>query len=106
GRPAWSTPPAVCIAILLGKVIAPGDSVVFTPSVPLHEVLGDSLEAGRYYVTAELELLNDDLPVERWASRHRIRAGAVDLPGGPDPLPSTRVVGDLAYAATTRLVRG
>ncbi len=106
GRPAWRTPRAACIAILLGKVLAPGDSVVFTPTVPLHEVLGDSLEARRYYVTAELELLNDDLPVERWASRHRIHAGAVDLPRVPDPLPAARIVGDLAYASTTRLVRG
>jgi hypothetical protein len=95
-----------CPDILLGKVLPPGDSAMFTATVPLAEVLADSLSAGTYAVGAELELLNDDLPPNRWRTVHRLDAGVVALPRSPDPLPISRTVNGLTYVATTRLIRG
>jgi hypothetical protein len=114
-RPGWRSEarsPAgehggyACIAILYTPVVAPGDSLLFAPVIPLWEVLADSLPAGRYYVGAELTLLNDDRPADRWETVYRLDAGAVELTRAPDPLPSSRTLDGLTYVATTRLVRG
>lgn len=117
GQPVWRSelrkPPGApansfgyaCPAVLHGRVLAPGDTAQFTPMIPLAEVLADSLPAGLYYATAELTLLNDEQPVSRWGTVHRLDAGHVDLPRAPDPLPSARTIGGLRYEAATT-VRG
>jgi hypothetical protein len=115
GEPVWRSelrsPPGHtggydCIAILRITQIAPGDSAMLGPAIPLYEVLGDSLLAGRYYVGAELELLDRELPPGRRETVYRIAAGEVELTRAPDRLSATRTVDGLTYAATTRLVRG
>jgi hypothetical protein len=115
GQPIWRserrTHPGdtigyACIQILRMTVIAPNDSALLGLTVPLYEVLADSLPAGRYYVGAELELLNSELPSDRSETVYRLAAGAVDLTRAPDRLPATRTVDGLTYVGTTRLVRG
>jgi hypothetical protein len=118
GRPVWRSEyrgPAgadprqggyACTAQLLLQVLAPGDSVVFPAAIPLAEVLADSLPDGRYHVAAELTLLDDALPADRWETRHALAAGAVDLVRAPDPLPNSRARDGLTYVATTRVARG
>jgi hypothetical protein len=113
GRPAWRSelrqPPGTnstygCPAVLLGSTLPPGDSLPFVLAVPLAEVFGDTLAAGRYYVAAELELLDDAAGVPNWRRPLTLAAGEVDLVRAADPLPPTRTVDGLRYAATTRLV--
>jgi hypothetical protein len=115
GPPSWRSefraPPGGnvtygCPLPLYTSVVAPGDSTVFAEGAPLYEVLADSLPAGRYFVAAELELLDDALSPDRWRTLYRLDAGAVEFPRMPDRLPSARSVGGLAYTATTRLVPG
>jgi len=48
--------PQVCLAYLVGVSFPPGSSYTYVLKVPVTEVLGDSLPAGRYRVIAQLRL--------------------------------------------------
>ena len=72
----------VCFDYLGLAEVAPGE--VFSPGpfqlrVPLSRFFGDSLPDGRYYFTAELELLDRAKPVETWADTLRLPAGSLHL---------------------------
>jgi hypothetical protein len=105
-RPHGSDVGYACPAVLLGATLPPGDSLAVRLGVPLPEVLSGAVRPGRYYGTAVLELLDDARPVSEWQRVQRLDAGAIDLPGGPDPLPAVRLVDGVRAEATTRLVRG
>ncbi len=95
-----------CPAVLIQRELPPGDTAVFAPMIPLYQVLADSLPAGQYRVLAELELLNDELPVSRWATLYRLEAGTVELARRPDPLPASRTIGAIRYEASSQRVNG
>lgn len=54
--------PKVCSADLRIAVLSPGAFYTFALDVPVREVLGDSLPAGRYRVTAALAINGDRIP--------------------------------------------
>jgi hypothetical protein len=112
GSPVWRSelrkPPGskngyACILPLYVAVLQPGDSLPFGAQVPMYEVVADSLPAGRYYVSAELSLVDE---VGRANGPRMLSAGVVDITREPDRLPSSRDVDGLTFTATTRLVRG
>lgn len=103
-RPAGSPGGYACPAVLLGSTLPPGDSLRFGLAVPLAEVLGDSLPAGRYFVAAELELLDDSQRPPNWERRFTLAAGEAELDRSRDALPASRTVDGLRYDAATRLV--
>jgi hypothetical protein len=115
GAPVWRSeyrkPPGsalgyACISPLYITSIAPGDSLTFPIEIPMYEVVADRLAAGRYYVSAELSLIDEQKSADQRAGVHTLSAGAIDITRDPDPLPSSRTVDGLTYAATTRLVHG
>ena len=105
-RPPGSTSGYACPAILLGAALPPGDSLPIRLALPLPEILSDAVRPDRYYGTAVLELLDDSRPPSEWERTVRLDAGAIDLPGGADPLPAVRLVNGVRAEATTRLVPG
>ena len=74
---AWTrslSPPRVCLLYLVQFTLAPGDSFTageFLRSVGVRAVLGDSLPAGRYRVTAAVGVSGH--------SSGEIPAGTIDL---------------------------
>jgi hypothetical protein len=48
--------PQVCLAYLSGMTFPPGGSYTYVLTVPVGEILGDSLPPGRYQVTVRLRL--------------------------------------------------
>ena len=115
--PAWrselsqypGSPPMsyACPAILKVSHMAPGDTLRFPVSSPMYEVMGDSLRAARYYVSAVVSVAAGDGSGSRGTEVTRtLAAGAVDLTRDPDRLSSSRVVDSLRVTATTRIVRG
>jgi hypothetical protein len=48
--------PQVCLAYLAVMMFPPGGSYTYVLTVPVEEILGDSLPSGRYHVTAQLRL--------------------------------------------------
>jgi len=84
----------------------PNDTLGFGESIPVPEILADSLQEGRYWVGLDVELLNDSLRPPEWATHYLLPAGEVTLRRLPDTPPSVRQQGALQYAAATRLVRG
>jgi hypothetical protein len=91
---------------LIMATVRVGDSLTFPLSVPMYEVAADSLTAGRYYVEAELSLIDEAGRSRDQPRPRRIAAGVVDISREPDRLPSSRAIDGLTYTATTRLVRG
>lgn len=72
----------VCLDYLGLAEVAPGE--VFSPppfqlQIALSRFFGDSLPDGRYYFTAELELLDRTKPVQTWADTLRLPAGSLHL---------------------------
>jgi hypothetical protein len=115
GTPVWRSeyrkPPGsalgyACILPLYITTIAPGDSLTFPIEIPMYEVVADSLAAGRYYVSAELSLIDEQKSGDQETVIHTLSAGAIDITRDPDPLPASRTIDGLTYAATTRLVHG
>jgi hypothetical protein len=116
--PAWRSelrqapeidPPTTyaCPAILIGSQLPPGDTLRFPVWFPMYEVMGDSLPAGRYHVSAMVQLRGGRGFESRGAEVQRTTAaGAVDLTRDPDPLPISRIVDSIRIMATTRIVRG
>jgi hypothetical protein len=111
GSPAWKSefrkPPGSnigysCILPLYISVVAPGDSLVFPMSVPMYEVLGDSLASGHYYVSAELSLEGKGTS----GVTRTLAAGEVDIVREVVRLPSSRTVNGLSATATTRVIAG
>jgi hypothetical protein len=117
GTPAWRSelrqypgdPPSgyACSLILLSSQLPPGDTLRFAESFPMYEVMGDSLRAGRYYVSAVVALGTGNVSGSGATSATRtLPAGAVDLTRDSDRLPSSRIIDSLSDTATTRVVRG
>lgn len=94
-----------CILMVYTAVLPPGDSITFPMTIPMYEVIADSLAAGRYYVRAELSLAGE-IPGSRDDRVRTLSAGVVDITREPDRLPGSRTIDGLTYSATTRLVRG
>jgi hypothetical protein len=92
-----------CPLVLNTPTVLAGDSLTFGIAVPIYEVTADSLAAGRYYVSAELSLINE---ARRPEAPRILDAGSIDITRAPDPLPSSREIDGLTYTATTRLIRG
>jgi len=72
----------VCFDYLGLAEVAPGE--VFSPKpfqlqIALPRFFGDSLPSGRYYFTAELEILDRTKPVQTWADTLRLSAGSLYL---------------------------
>lgn len=114
GSPVWRSdqrhpyvdPPGrlsgyACTLVLHGHVIPPRDSMVFSVSYPLREVIADSLPAGRYHVVALLGLGTGSS-----AKGYSLDAGAVYLAPAADTLPTARSKNGLTYVARVRVVRG
>ena len=73
----------------------------------MYEVMGDSLRAARYYVSAVVAVAGGDGMGSRETDVIRtLAAGVVDLTLDPDRLPSSRLVDSISVTATTRIVRG
>jgi hypothetical protein len=115
GAPVWRSeyrkPPGsalgyACILPLYITTILPGDSLTLPIEIPIYEVVADSLAAGRYYVSAELSLTDEQKSADQRTIVHTLSAGAIDITRDPDPLPGSRTSGGLTYTATTRLIRG
>jgi hypothetical protein len=117
GTPVWKSefrkPPGssfgyACILPLYISIVAPGDSLVFPLSVPMYEVIGDSLTSGHYYVSADISLIGQRSPdgTTRPGVSKTLAAGEVDIVREADRLPSSRLVGGLSYTATTRVIPG
>lgn len=117
GAPIWKSelrkPPGssigyACILPLYISALAPGDSLVFPLSVPMYEVIGDSLSSGHYYVSAQLSLEGKRLGdgMTRPGLTTTIPAGEVDIVRETVRLPSSRVIDGLTATATTRVVSG
>jgi hypothetical protein len=115
--PAWRSelrqPPGnppltyACPLPLYVNYLAPGDTLRFPVSFPMYEVMGDSLPAARYYVSA-LAAVAGGAGSGSGGTRiaQTLSAGVVDLTRDPDRLPSSRVVDSISFTATTRIVRG
>jgi hypothetical protein len=92
-----------CAAALFGHDLKPGETLsadAFTRTFHVAEILGDSLPAGRYWFSAQLDFLGE--PADRRQSGHidigiEIPAGSAELAITPDPLPSERLVGSIRY---------
>ncbi|HEU4642964.1 MAG TPA: hypothetical protein VFS44_10965, partial [Gemmatimonadaceae bacterium] len=93
-RPVGSETPYVCPLYLATGDLAPGDSMragELQAYVSVPEILADSLPAGRYHITALMEL-ND-----RWTPE--LSAGDVYLDPAVDPLPDEREIDSVVYRA-------
>ncbi len=97
-----------CITPLYVSTVPPGDSLVFPMNVPMYEVIGDSLPAGHYYVSAELGLVGqtraDGTPAP--GLTRSVAAGEVDIANERDRLPASRVADSVSFTATTRVIPG
>lgn len=78
GTPAWRSefrnsgpggPVYFCPAAIFSPVILPGDSLAFPFDVSSYEVLGDSLSAGRYFLSQEFTLLAQEGPARGTVAR-------------------------------------
>ena len=107
-KPPGSTYGYACILPLYISFLPPGDSLVFPLSVPMYEVIGDSLPSAHYYVSAELSLEGKHLPdgTFRPGLTTTLAAGEVDIVRETVRLPSSRVIDGLAATATTHVVPG
>jgi hypothetical protein len=77
---------------------------VFELTVPLAEVLADTLPFGRYRVSARLTLANRN---PRLPDRVRVLdLGEVAIRSVPDSLPRSRILNGLRYTASARVIRG
>ena len=94
-----------CPLPLYVATIMPNDTLALGESIPVPEILADSLPDGHYWVSVDMELLNDSLRPPAWATHYTLPAGAVTLSRLPDRPPSVRQEGSIRYAAATRLVR-
>lgn len=110
GTPAWRSElrtdprnPRVgygCPGSLGIFLVHPGASRTFSGiggRVPVYEILADSLPEGRYYLAAELEVI-DSSRREHRADTLRLPAGDVDLRRYKGPLPAEKIVGGLRYS--------
>jgi hypothetical protein len=88
-----------CPAYLAVASVAPGGEFSpgeFALTVPLTEVLADSLPDGRYYFTAVLDAAGQQF---------RVAAGEVELRLARPPLPSRRRAHFLTFEANSRVLR-
>ncbi len=117
GAPLWKSelrkPPGssfgyACILPLYTSFLSPGDSLVFPLRVPMYEVIGDSLPAAHYFVSAELRLEGKHMPdgTTRPGLTTTLGAGEVDIVREIVRLPSSRIADGLAVTATTRVIPG
>ncbi len=60
GEPDWR-PKGICVLEMDAMRFSPGESQQFTVTVPVAEILGDSLDDGRYYVAALVWLRDQSL---------------------------------------------
>ena len=117
GNPAWrseyrrapgSQYPYGCILPLYVSTVPPGDSLVFPMNVPMYEVIGDSLPAGHYFVSAEISLIGQQKSDGTTAPgiTKSVAAGEVDIAHERDRLPPSRVTDSVTFTATTRVIPG
>jgi hypothetical protein len=95
-----------CTSELRIRILPPADSDVFEVSIPLAEVLADSLAFGRYRVEANLGLLNKEIRSTGWSMDTTFHLGEVTIAPSPDSMPRTRMDGGLRYTAASRLING
>ena len=95
-----------CTAELRIRILAPGDSDIFTLSVPLAEILADSLPFGRYRVVANLRLVDRELPASKWELDRSFSLGEVTILSMADSFPRSRTFEGLRYTAAARVLRG
>lgn len=94
GPPAWKSeyreprgqsgdstrrPRYACPGYRIEGRLLPNDRLVFRQSIPLAEVLADSLSEGRYWVGLELKLRNEARPRGEWERPYTFTAGDVML---------------------------
>jgi hypothetical protein len=87
-------------------VLASGDSLQFSNVYPVWEILGDSLSGGRYFASAEFDLLDGNIGGSFSTSTVRADAGTVDLVRQRETVPLSRMVDGVFYTANTRIVPG
>jgi hypothetical protein len=97
-----------CILPLYISTLPPGDSLVFPMNVPMYEVIGDSLPAGHYFVSAEITLIGQRKSDGSSAPDllKSVAAGDIDIAMERDRLPPSRVTDSVTYTATTRVIPG
>jgi hypothetical protein len=95
-----------CTMQLISSRLLPNDTLPFRLSVPLPEVLEDTLPEGKYWVGVELSLLDASLRPPGWERRYSFPVGELTLRRTPDFPPSVRQIGPLRIEAATRLTRG
>jgi hypothetical protein len=105
GRPKNQLGYACTMQLISGR-LWPNDTLPFRLSVPLPEVLEDTLPEGKYWVGVELSLLDQSLRPPAWETHYTFPAGDLTLSRAPDPPPSVRQIGALHIEAATRLTRG
>jgi hypothetical protein len=105
-RPSVQHVGYACTMELRTQVLAPADSNVFESSIPLAEVLADSLAFGRYRVEAKLGLLNQELRSTGWNMDTTFDLGEVSIAPMPDSMPRTRTINGVRYTAASRVIRG
>ncbi len=101
-RPPGYDGPIACLTYLATRLLTPGAGMrapEHTLSVPVAEILGDTLPDGRYYFTAVLTFV--DAGGSGQADTVRLLAGDALLTSQVDPLPAEVEVGGLRYAAAT-----
>jgi len=117
GSPNWrseyrrspgSPYPYGCILPLYISTVAPGDSLVFPLNVPMYEVIGDSLPAGHYFVSAEITLIGQQKAdgSNGPGLLKSVAAGEVDIVTERDRLPPSRITDSVTFTATTRVIPG
>jgi hypothetical protein len=110
GEPAWRSEFRApwdgyggydCLAYLATATVAPGATFQpreFQLTVPLIEILGDSLPDGQYYFSASLRL--------NFARTAEFPAGNMDLSLLRQPLPASRMAESVTYRAETSVIDG
>jgi hypothetical protein len=74
-------------------------------TIPISEILADSLPFGRYWVVADLAL--DNVEIRPFQTYHTaIPIGVVVFGAEPDPMPQSRTINGLRYTASSRIIHG
>jgi hypothetical protein len=113
-QPAWDSAfkwdtydmPTGCILPLYSRTIAAGDTIGFGYAIEVPDLVADSIEDGRYHVTAQVDFgWDDSAPIEE-DSTGEISAGTVELRRAQAPLPSIRVRDGVRYEASSVIDSG